>query len=247
MSTHKLYSPLSDSAREIRLLKFLPSPDFSAPVHSTLHVSPLNDPLEPYKALSYAWGDPTITAPIFLNGKGCLVTTNLHSALRHLRSETETVFLWADAVCIDQSDNGEKSHRVAQMGRIYRGAEGVLVWLGDEGDDSSLAVDLILSACVGDGLTEFPPPGVAGERVVNAMRKFLFREWWSRLWVVQEVVLAREVSFFCGARRIEEVEMSVGMSAFLGLLSNSSGTGFAQEEIIMERFLMIVAMIDRGG
>lgn len=35
-----------------------------------------------------------------------------------------------DAVCIDQNNIEEKNQQVQQMGRIYSGAQSVLVWLG---------------------------------------------------------------------------------------------------------------------
>jgi hypothetical protein len=44
--------------------------------------------------------------------------------------------LWADAVCINQKANKEKSSQVAQMNRIYEYANRVLIWLGD-GDEST--------------------------------------------------------------------------------------------------------------
>jgi hypothetical protein len=39
--------------------------------------------------------------------------------------------LWADAVCINQADNLEKSEQVAMMGSIYSAARNVSVCLGD--------------------------------------------------------------------------------------------------------------------
>jgi hypothetical protein len=58
------------------------------------------------------------------------ITTNLWDALRHIRDPVHIRLLWADAVCIDQSNNEERGHHVKQMSLIYANAVRVLVWLG---------------------------------------------------------------------------------------------------------------------
>ncbi|KAI4926776.1 hypothetical protein J4E85_007071 [Alternaria conjuncta] len=40
-------------------------------------------------------------------------------------------YFWIDALCINQSDDVEKSLQVQRMGDIYKNAKEVLVWLGD--------------------------------------------------------------------------------------------------------------------
>jgi hypothetical protein len=41
----------------------------------------------------------------------------------------EVKFLWADAVCINQNDNGERGFQVRQMPSVYAIAVRVLVWI----------------------------------------------------------------------------------------------------------------------
>lgn len=60
------------------------------------------------------------------------VGVNLHLALHQLRNETSSRVIWADAVCINQSDVEERSEQVALMGEIFRRAYQVVVWLGPE-------------------------------------------------------------------------------------------------------------------
>jgi hypothetical protein len=55
-----------------------------------------------YEALSYCWGDPSITESIEIDSNGFQVTANLYSALLHIRSKTEDKILWVDAVCMYQ-------------------------------------------------------------------------------------------------------------------------------------------------
>ena len=72
-----------------------------------------------YEALSYVWGDESVRAPILANGVLTTVTTNLESALRHLRLPDEARVMWVDALCIDQNDMSERNHQVSIMGEIY--------------------------------------------------------------------------------------------------------------------------------
>lgn len=51
-----------------------------------------------FEAISYAWGDPKVTAPVFCEGKAIAVTRNLHTALSHFRYADRSRFVWADAL-----------------------------------------------------------------------------------------------------------------------------------------------------
>ncbi|KAG9247575.1 hypothetical protein BJ878DRAFT_414648, partial [Calycina marina] len=57
-----------------------------------------------HKTISCSWGDPTDTCPILVNGLSFDITTNLHTALRHLQSEDDTLTIWVCAICIKQMD-----------------------------------------------------------------------------------------------------------------------------------------------
>ena len=77
----------------------------------------------PYStALSYTWGDPTITKAILIDGHALDVTVNLHDALKHLRPSpgSEMEPMWIDAICIDQQDIPERNQQVRQMGELRR-------------------------------------------------------------------------------------------------------------------------------
>ncbi|KAK4545542.1 hypothetical protein LTR36_002892 [Oleoguttula mirabilis] len=92
-----------------------------------------------YTALSYTWGDPKVQKHICIDGEAVNVTVNLEAALRHLQKTiSEPLILWIDAVCINQSDEAEKSEQVAHMRDIYSKAENVVTWLGHGG--SALAM-----------------------------------------------------------------------------------------------------------
>jgi len=93
------YDPLVGN--EIRLIYLTPPlQDFSTSElveYTLLHRNLDEKPV--YNALSYAWGGPTITEPILLEGVVVQVTTNLAAALRILPHLQEG-YLWVDAICI---------------------------------------------------------------------------------------------------------------------------------------------------
>jgi hypothetical protein len=69
-----------------------------------------------------------------------MITANLYSALRSLRWRSESRFLWVDAICICQDDLEERGLQVALMRQIYQNATQTVVYLGDEADESFLAI-----------------------------------------------------------------------------------------------------------
>ncbi|KAH7076022.1 heterokaryon incompatibility protein-domain-containing protein [Paraphoma chrysanthemicola] len=120
---------LSLGGDEIRLLRLLQGA-WKDVIQCELVYDTLQNP-RPYHALSYVWGSSKKTKTILLDAHPCAVTVNLESTLRHLRSEVEDTLLWADALCINQDDDLERTHQVNLMGSIYRSSKGVLVYLGD--------------------------------------------------------------------------------------------------------------------
>lgn len=91
-----------------------------------------------FEALSYVWGKPIFSSRLHEVESDTVlhITHNLYLALRALRYPDRSRYLWADAICINQSENAEKSHQVKNMGSIYAMASMVVVWLGD--GDSTL-------------------------------------------------------------------------------------------------------------
>src|SRR5690348_15138303 len=101
------YSPLQRHLREIRLLVVLQGA-WSDDVFCRLENVPLDEQPE-YEAVSYVWGDFQDKRLIKLNEYSFPVTSNLESALRHLRRPSSERTLWVDAICIDQSSPVERS------------------------------------------------------------------------------------------------------------------------------------------
>ena len=121
------YSPIG-SAGPCRLLNLLPGVG-DAPLSVELIIaSP--DYTPPYTALSYVWGDMTPSETILCAGKSLPITHSLKCALRGIRSATESINVWADQLCINQSDVHERNDQVRAMDRVYARSGGIVAWLG---------------------------------------------------------------------------------------------------------------------
>ncbi|KAK5651671.1 hypothetical protein OQA88_11737 [Cercophora sp. LCS_1] len=93
------YTALNPGVAEFRLLELLPGRK-DTPIRCTLRVAALNDKPK-FEALSYVWGDPTVTRSIAVDGDKFQATTNLEMGLRELRYRPRIHTLWVDAICIN--------------------------------------------------------------------------------------------------------------------------------------------------
>ncbi|KAI1137507.1 HET-domain-containing protein [Hypoxylon sp. FL0543] len=148
-----------------------------------------------YDALSYTWGTQEKTDEIIVDGKVLRITRNLCMALMKLRSPTESRCLWVDAVCIDQENVQERNHQVHMMKRIFSTASSVIVWLGDAEGSVYASLEMILKCNWSRGKKNiFSYP----ERSLRALAALFSRPWWKRIWIIQEVVAAREIVVLLG-------------------------------------------------
>lgn len=149
----------TDSDARIRILELHPKCDADANadmLQGTLAWSPLSQvtslprsgtdherSLNPssYKALSYTWGNGTLTHSITINGASLKITRSLFDALSHLQPTSHPLRIWIDQICINQQDFKEKEEQVSLMDHIYRNSEETLVWLGPAADGSDNLLD----------------------------------------------------------------------------------------------------------
>lgn len=137
-----VYTPLDPTQKEIRLLHLAPALNHDDPLVCSFSLVSFNEDVH-YVALSYAWGDVAPVMPVGLEGKEVLITKNLHSALCHLRYRDQQRILWADALCINQTDLRERTHQVSLMSSIYSRAKLVLVWLGEAWEGCELIMEML--------------------------------------------------------------------------------------------------------
>ncbi|KAH8624642.1 hypothetical protein IG631_20107 [Alternaria alternata] len=190
-----IYSRLPN-ADSIRLLRLDGSGDTSDPVCGTLEIHRLRDPCRPiFEAFSYTWadstGDSSLCETIFLGPQYDVlpVTTNCLAALRRFRTVTDRL-IWVDAICINQFDLKERGHQVSLMKDIYTSAARVLMYLGDS--DHSMESAVVM-----------PQENDSGSR--NSSRShavdykaILQTPYFSRIWVIQEVMLSKAASVTYG-------------------------------------------------
>jgi hypothetical protein len=96
-----------------------------------------------FEALSYVWGNESKPQSFWTPSGVIPLTQSLFSALSRLRDPHQERILWADAICINQSDAYEKEIQVSRMGDIYSSASAVVCDLGEDSADSDTAIDLL--------------------------------------------------------------------------------------------------------
>jgi hypothetical protein len=205
-----IYTPLR-TPTSIRLIELLPGAE-DVPLQCTITQVRRDDVETNYEALSYAWGEPKFTQYLEEAATNTVIsiTESLHEALQALRNPDTNRWLWVDAVCIAQDDVDEKNHQVRQMADIYRGAESVLVWTGN--DDcldifEKLAdVGRLCQKAIQSGYASYLPDCITDDEVNTALRQcdfekfevFIDRPWFTRVWTVQEFLLAKQVHIHAG-------------------------------------------------
>ncbi|KAJ8112468.1 hypothetical protein OPT61_g5172 [Boeremia exigua] len=103
------------------------------PLRCSLHTSHLDQAR--FEAVSYVWGTDHRTHDIVCDGKVMKITSNLYKVLQRVRLPDTSRNIWADSICINQKNLQEKSRQVTIMGRIYRKAERVLIYMGSTGQE----------------------------------------------------------------------------------------------------------------
>jgi hypothetical protein len=148
-----VYRPLLQEPQSIRLLQIEPGAEGSE-IHCLVFDYTIQQDCVsgPYEALSYVWGDSAERQRIYLKDAGSEntakeavayldVTTNLYVAMNRLRDPVFPRLIWIDAVCINQMNLQERAMQVKFMATIYSCASRVVVWLGEEADNSGEALD----------------------------------------------------------------------------------------------------------
>ncbi|KAK4182805.1 putative heterokaryon incompatibility protein [Podospora australis] len=196
------YQPLT-SPNAIRLLVLEPSKDHDAPLTGTLLHTTLEDCdfelIEPYTALSYVWGDPTKTGTLILAGHVFTITATLANALRDLRDDSRPRRIWADALCIDQTNIPERNRQVSLMGLIYTVAAHTVIYLGSSTENT----DLVLGSAPRASMNMYPflDQSQRNDIVQAAKTEILSRPWFFRVWIFQELNLSRDPWVQVGQRR----------------------------------------------
>ena len=195
------YNRLDLSGRHIQLLEILLGDPGTEICCQTSPISLLA--LPSYTALSYAWGNKPADCTISLNGHRVCVRKNLWRFLHQARTlggEMSGLF-WIDALCIDQSNDEERTHQVNLMAEIYSRTGQVLAWRGPAygGSDDAMPT---LAQPISYWRAKKKLVNVWTKPTGTAIRALCERPYWKRLWVFQELMLAQKIRLMCGGRLI---------------------------------------------
>jgi Heterokaryon incompatibility protein (HET) len=149
------------------------------------------------------------------------VFLNLHDALFESQRSHHTGYIWIDALSIDQSNIEEKTHQVNMMCEIYEHASRVLMWLGKDDESAPYVMNLLdrLAQCaskislnpgqvihdisklhevaklpreVRDAMFERLGIFNLNDEETTVLSAFFERRWLGRIWIIQEVALAKQ-------------------------------------------------------
>ena len=175
-----------------------------------------------YEAVSYTWGDVSKRKGLKCDGRSATVPENLYNALRHLRCVDRVRTLWVDGICINQGDTVEKSAQIRMMPEIFETAQTVLVWIGKADDQTERAFSEARrlaaaqrASCIEPASLMLPSGGVDPGSLTDPISKVLLsifrREWFKRIWVIQEVSVCRKVIVVCGPFHIDWDDLMTGL------------------------------------
>ncbi|KAK0507725.1 hypothetical protein JMJ35_009614 [Cladonia borealis] len=157
-----------------------------------------------YDALSYVWGPLDLVAPIVCDGKNCRINRNLDQALRRFRKSDEQLYIWVDALCVNQIDTVERGEQVRIMKQIYEQAEQVRIWLGVEDEETPLVLRLLEAHLKKAHQPWFQVRTRFGPDAPEwaAMIRWLNRPWFWRVWTIQEARVATTANVYFGPHSI---------------------------------------------
>ena len=231
---------------QFRILRLHAAESSTDTIECSLEICDLEELSNHYDALSYTWGNEEPTQKILLRTsqepstgtgkarfrslanvmiikKRVYIRPNLEDALRQFRdtdpNTQDDLLLWIDAICINQADEEEKSMQVARMADIYSKARDVLIWLGKEYNASGTAMEFIpkiLDLEQSDALISKE----SNRKQWTALADLMKRDWFSRRWVVQVLVLAKNRYLYCGDRSLHWDDFERAVSFFTNKLDN---------------------------
>jgi hypothetical protein len=215
------YQPVQGpGSKQIRLLELLSNGLVR------IHTSSLAGPDIPqYEALSYCWGNTTemYRVDVLVGDEAgdehvepLWVSHGLRLALERLTIKDCGRVLWVDAICINQTDLSEKSWQVSMMTDIYKNASRVVVYLdipgGFENQTGDIIPRLVQTKQVvnASSYSKISWDDFGSHKELQKMTKapwnsdvetaslYLFENsWFWRVWIIQEISLARDALVIC--------------------------------------------------
>lgn len=163
-----------------------------------------------YDAMSYTWDGQDLDEDVLFGGRVLKTALNVKRMLQQRASCLRTTYLWIDAVCINQTDESEKSSQILLMGKIYSQAKRTLVWLNSTNPKPSEAIRIKITLHFIGLLAKYLTNDIelldlgcyhlSSQELWGCVEKFLAHPYWGRLWIIQEVSMGREVNIIYGGQ-----------------------------------------------
>jgi hypothetical protein len=254
--------PLGNGTTDIRLLTLLPG-RISDHIRCTLSTASLASNETRYSALSYTWGDPSGQRSIECNGCRAYLRRNLHSAPSRLRDTHQVVILWADALCINQLETDEaleeRDVQVQLMHKIFSQAELVYVDLGEDVPEMEKVLQLLQKIDFFRSLTSREFENICLASATSGLPdiehptwpdivRFMRRPWFTRVWIMQEFILAKHVQVVVGIRRLQIVflERLLLASCFYKSLGTDIFTKHAENSQFSVSYWRLLSQLEQG-
>ncbi|KAJ4324670.1 hypothetical protein N0V84_003794 [Fusarium piperis] len=198
---------------EFRLISLTAPISLDDPIHIDLDVYK-NERCPEYEATSYTWagenGDGSFSMPIYVGPwwDVLIQTKNCWSMLRLMRPMKGCRMIWVDAICINQGDVKERDAQVSKMSQIYTSCRSVYLYLGAPPTNQPYPLRRQLQ------LSDGKAPKMAGAVDLTSLLQY---RYFSRIWVIQELILSRQAVFQLG-----DVEFWMNSSTIKSLSSRYS-------------------------
>jgi hypothetical protein len=202
---------------EFRIMLLAPGRKEDKVICSFLTTS-ISGPVE-YEAISYLWGagdQKSIEITLLDSLKNhypIYIRSNLHSALRSLRHPKNYRQFWVDALCINRSNREETNRQVAMKRDIFHEAANLCFWLGEDASSKAALtfIPQILDLARVDKLVRDDKAIDGWVAFVALLKNTVF----SRLWLVQEVAVAQNVTLHCGQPAIHYEDFVDAVAMFV--------------------------------
>jgi hypothetical protein len=187
-----VHEPLDPTRASIRLVQIQPGKPGDI-IQCKLKYVPLE---RSHTCLSYICGTSEERKEILVNDHRYRVLPNLWSFLNLARKLNITDWLWIDAISINQTDIYERNETVKQMSDIYRQAQHVFLWPGHWPRGSPTAREGWMRVL-------FHNNDPVRSVLLNKYWAKIYRalgelEYFRRVWIIQELILARKCSIILG-------------------------------------------------
>lgn len=234
------HDPIDYTEKQIRLIRLYKELSEDGLIQCEVRIFDSSEEIQ-YRAISYVWGPETPNRAIIINEARYIVRENLWQFLYifRLRRDNDSP-IWIDQISIDQQNLSERNHQVQLMGTIFGNAFEVTAWLGWP-KDARISVRTALqrhkeSPRVSSRREEFPVMFSHGwkdcltafcpicdyhrdeaensQAMNESWSAYVDSPYWTRLWIIQEIVLAKSLVFVWGQDRLSPADLEQYYSYF---------------------------------